>query len=337
MEIVVPHPLNGSSFGGVKRVIQGVSNELINQHHLRFVTPQTSEFAEHMMPEKAEFDVFNKRLPGWGTDYRRPSVREKMDSGDVIWNNAMMFNDVCASLETPCVFTFHSDRNNKPVSPLRSPGDLKKVIQSRLASRGVRAASNCARTVCVSRRSRRAITDRVKAGPVVIHNGGDFLGSDNTDTDQNFMFWDGGDMCRYVAERVDMQIKGFVSKEAAELENVERFSGISDEELRDMYRRCSFFVSGSLNDGFGLPPLEANHFGKPAVVYEKEVTDETMKHGENGLVCRNTQEVMEAVKRLAKDKELRQEMGDAAFEWAQNFTWEKSAKAYEAEFKSVTA
>jgi glycosyltransferase involved in cell wall biosynthesis len=177
----------------------------------------------------------------------------------------------------------------------------------------------------------------VKAGPVVIHNGGDFLGSGSADTDQNFIFWDGGDMCRYVAERVDMQIKGFVSKEAAELENVERFSGISDEELRDMYRRCSFFVSGSLNDGFGLPPLEANHFGKPAVVYEKEVTDETMKHGENGLVCRNTQEVMEAVKRLAKDKELRQEMGDAAFEWAQNFTWEKSAKAYEAEFKSVTA
>jgi glycosyltransferase involved in cell wall biosynthesis len=62
-----------------------------------------------------------------------------------------------------------------------------------------------------------------------------------------------------------------------------------------------------------------------------------MKHGENGLVCHNTQEVMEAVKRLAKDKELRQEMGDAAFEWAQKFTWEKSAKAYEAEFKSVTA
>jgi glycosyltransferase involved in cell wall biosynthesis len=337
MEIVIPHPMSGNSVGGVSRVIQGVTSELGNRHRFRVVTPEPSEMAREVMPNCVDFDSFTKRLPGWGIDYRRPSVKRKLGSGDVIWNNAMMLNDVCAGLETPCVFTFHSDRNDAPIRPLRSVLNLKLYIQHRLAARGVRAANHCERTVCVSRRSRRAITDRVKAGPVVIHNGADFLGSDSTNIDQDFIFWDGGDMCRYVAERVDMQIKGFVPEEAAELENVEKLSEISDEELRNLYRRCSFFVSGSLNDGFGLPPLEANHFGKPAVVYEKEVTNETMKHGENGLVCRNTREIVKAVEKLTEDKEIRQRMGESAFQWAQNFTWEKAAKAYETEFQSVTA
>jgi|APHM01.1.fsa_nt_gi Glycosyltransferase len=337
MEVDVPHPLKGGSFGGIKRVLQEVNTELSNLHSSRFITPRPSKFADDMMPEKSECDCFNKKLPGRGTDYVRPSVKEKMRSGDVIWNNAMMFNDVFTSLETPCVFTFHSDRNDKPVPPLRSAENLKKSIQDRLASRGVRAASNCFRAVCVSRRLRRAIIDRVNYSPLVIPNGADFLSSGNRDIDQDLISWDGGDMWKYVSGRVGMQIKGFASMGAAELEIAERLSGISDDELRDLYVRCSSFVSGGLNDGFGRPPVEANRFGKPAVVHKKEVTNGTTRHGENAFVCMNTEELMEGVNDLERSENLRNEIGESGFKMSQNFTWKETVKAYETEFEATVS
>ncbi|MDY0830155.1 glycosyltransferase family 1 protein [Microbacterium sp. BG28] len=44
-----------------------------------------------------------------------------------------------------------------------------------------------------------------------------------------------------------------------------RFTGgISDAELASLYRACDFFVFPSLDEGFGLPLIEAAHFGAPS-------------------------------------------------------------------------
>jgi glycosyltransferase involved in cell wall biosynthesis len=47
------------------------------------------------------------------------------------------------------------------------------------------------------------------------------------------------------------------------LPNVEFHLGISDAQKAWAYAHCAGFVFPSLTEGFGLPPIEAMHFGKP--------------------------------------------------------------------------
>ena len=41
--------------------------------------------------------------------------------------------------------------------------------------------------------------------------------------------------------------------------------GINDEELKNLYDRCSIFIYPSIYEGFGLPPLEALSYGKTVI------------------------------------------------------------------------
>jgi glycosyltransferase involved in cell wall biosynthesis len=46
-------------------------------------------------------------------------------------------------------------------------------------------------------------------------------------------------------------------------------TGISDAQKAWLYANCAGFVFPSLTEGFGLPPLEAMYFGKPAFVSDR--------------------------------------------------------------------
>jgi glycosyltransferase involved in cell wall biosynthesis len=52
-------------------------------------------------------------------------------------------------------------------------------------------------------------------------------------------------------------------KAANRLPNVEYHLGISDANKAWAYGQCAGFLFPSLTEGFGLPPIEAMHFGKP--------------------------------------------------------------------------
>jgi glycosyltransferase involved in cell wall biosynthesis len=47
------------------------------------------------------------------------------------------------------------------------------------------------------------------------------------------------------------------------LPNVQFHLGITDAQKAWAFARCAGFLFPSLTEGFGLPPLEAMHFGKP--------------------------------------------------------------------------
>jgi glycosyltransferase involved in cell wall biosynthesis len=44
---------------------------------------------------------------------------------------------------------------------------------------------------------------------------------------------------------------------------------VSDEEKAWLYAHCKLFIFPSLTEGFGLPPIEAMHFGKPVVLSDR--------------------------------------------------------------------
>ncbi|XVJ70376.1 MAG: glycosyltransferase family 4 protein [Rhizobacter sp.] len=53
------------------------------------------------------------------------------------------------------------------------------------------------------------------------------------------------------------------------MSNVRLLMSISDETKAWLYRNCLGFIFPSLTEGFGLPPIEAMHFGKPVFLSDR--------------------------------------------------------------------
>jgi alpha-1,3-rhamnosyl/mannosyltransferase len=107
------------------------------------------------------------------------------------------------------------------------------------------------------------------------------------------------------------------------------FTGyISDEDLRALYSTCLAFVSPSIYEGFGLPPLEAAACGAPVVASRISAHLETL--GEHAALLfdpSNTDELVHVLMKIADDAAWRERFSRAARARAALFTWEHAARA----------
>lgn len=81
--------------------------------------------------------------------------------------------------------------------------------------------------------------------------------------------------------------------------NLRGVSGIGDEEMRWLYANCHALVSVAHED-FGLTPVEANAFGRPALVLRAGGFLDTLVEGETGWFVEGVEpdDVIRAVRRL---------------------------------------
>lgn len=116
-----------------------------------------------------------------------------------------------------------------------------------------------------------------------------------------------------------------------EKDNIEYININGDRNLLgELYSKALVFVSQSLGDSFGLPPLEAMASGTAVVLTDTVGAREYARDGENCLVVpiKNSQKTAESVKLLLQNSELRECFEKAGIDTAKNYDWEKSIEKF---------
>jgi glycosyltransferase involved in cell wall biosynthesis len=96
----------------------------------------------------------------------------------------------------------------------------------------------------------------------------------------------------------------------------------SDEELLASYRSCYALIFPSLNEDWGMVPLEAMGFGKPVISVNRGGPAESVIEGVTGyLVEPETGAFVDAMARLAGDPDLNRKLGEAGAREVQKYDW----------------
>ena len=113
------------------------------------------------------------------------------------------------------------------------------------------------------------------------------------------------------------------------LQNRVHLSGVvSDQELLWLYQNCEGLLFPSLTEGFGLPVIEAMHFGKPVFLSEStslpEIAAELGNYWKNYDPEHMQEVVREGIKQAAENTAFKNKLKDRA----QQFSWQKAAEEY---------
>lgn len=92
-----------------------------------------------------------------------------------------------------------------------------------------------------------------------------------------------------------------------------------DEDLARIYQQATFFAYPSIFEGFGIPVLEALISRTPVLTSNLSSLPEAA--GPSSLLVdpENQQEINEKIDRLWQSAELRTEMSDSGYSFAQHF------------------
>lgn len=104
------------------------------------------------------------------------------------------------------------------------------------------------------------------------------------------------------------------------------------------YAASDVYVSPSLEDSFGLPPLEAMACGIPVIVSSRAGVSELITDGVDGLVLIDPKDVAalaEMISGLLNNSALRCSLGENAARTASQHTWERNAAQLDALFAQV--
>jgi glycosyltransferase involved in cell wall biosynthesis len=100
---------------------------------------------------------------------------------------------------------------------------------------------------------------------------------------------------------------------------------IPDSELERFYARASILAFPSLDEGFGIPVLEAMARGLPVLTSNTSALPEVA--GDAALLVdpMETESISTALNRLIEDETLRRELSRKGLERSKLFTWERAA------------
>jgi glycosyltransferase involved in cell wall biosynthesis len=101
---------------------------------------------------------------------------------------------------------------------------------------------------------------------------------------------------------------------------------VSQSELESLYLRASIFALPSLDEGFGIPVLEAMARGVPVVTSNRSALVEVAGNAALLIDPYDVEELEWALKRLLDDPELRANLSELGRAHAKGYTWERAVK-----------
>jgi len=115
------------------------------------------------------------------------------------------------------------------------------------------------------------------------------------------------------------------------------FSGVTDDELRQLYRKCSGLVIPSLKEGFGLPALEAMAAGSPVVASRGTALEELV--GDAGILVnpKSVEDIMHGMALLTSQPDLRRRLSENALKRAGLHSWKKTAGKIADRIEAITS
>ena len=115
---------------------------------------------------------------------------------------------------------------------------------------------------------------------------------------------------------------------------IEKYEGVTDEKLKDLYNSCSIFVYPSWVEGFGLPPMEAMACGCAVAATNVGALPEYAIAGETALLSppRNPEALAKNIIDLLEKQEKLEKIADAGHKYIQQFTWERASDQLEQTF-----
>ena len=102
---------------------------------------------------------------------------------------------------------------------------------------------------------------------------------------------------------------------------------VGDDDLRALYSSCTAFVSPSLYEGFGLPPLEAMACGAPVIASRIAAHVETLGAHAHLVEPTDRRELRNAIATLLENPSERQRLSRSGLEHAARFSWTETAKS----------
>ncbi len=127
-----------------------------------------------------------------------------------------------------------------------------------------------------------------------------------------------------------------IEPELASEEGMRYVESPDDEQVNELFNQATVFIQTSTHEGFALPPLEAMATGGAVVCTDAHGNRDFCVDGENCLMPeQNPAAVGEALARLLADPDLRERLGRAGVQTAQDYTWEKRIAALEGFMESV--
>jgi glycosyltransferase involved in cell wall biosynthesis len=100
---------------------------------------------------------------------------------------------------------------------------------------------------------------------------------------------------------------------------------VTDEGLRDLYRRAWIVASASVREGWGMTLTEAAACGTPTVATDIAGHSDAVAVGRSGLLATTDADLSALVADVMTDAELRTRLQAGALERAGELTWEAAA------------
>lgn len=108
---------------------------------------------------------------------------------------------------------------------------------------------------------------------------------------------------------------------------------VSQAELEHLYTKASLFAFPSLDEGFGIPVIEAMAWGVPVITSDRSALAEVSGEAALHVDPENIEELATALQTTMESPGLRKELATRGLEWSAKFTWqaavEKSWSVYQ--------